>query len=153
MPVIGDDGRREESRQLEPAVAVRRDQHRDLDALVAKPGDTPGPLPLDHGSALERQAELGEKLDGGIEGFYHDAYVVHPLESHFNDLPDRSTFSSACQVAAVAYGRCPLIDPCMRASFHWPLSLTSTRVRRPVGPAGRYLGTVGHHGRALVRAT
>src|SRR5262249_15698839 len=82
VPVIGDCGWREESRKLEPTVAVRGDQHGDLDALGPQSGDTPGPLAFDHGSAFEAQPELGEKRDRGIEGFYYDAHVVHPLESH-----------------------------------------------------------------------
>ena len=35
VPVIGDHRRREKARELEPAVAVRRAHHGDLDALVA----------------------------------------------------------------------------------------------------------------------
>ena len=35
VPVVGDHGRREEARELEPAVAVRRAHHGDLDALIA----------------------------------------------------------------------------------------------------------------------
>jgi hypothetical protein len=80
--VIGDDGRSKESRQLEPTMSVRGDQHGDLDALVPQTGDASGPFAFDHGSPLELQAELGEERDGGVEGFHDDAYVVHPLESH-----------------------------------------------------------------------
>src|SRR6266516_368553 len=36
VPVIGDDRRREKSREFDPAVAVRRAHHGDLDALVAQ---------------------------------------------------------------------------------------------------------------------
>ena len=59
--MIGDDGRREESRKLEPTVAVGGDQHGDLDALGPQPGDAPGPLSFDHGSPFEFQAKLGEE--------------------------------------------------------------------------------------------
>ena len=41
VPVIGDHRRREKSRELEPAVAVRRTHHGDLDALVAQSSDAP----------------------------------------------------------------------------------------------------------------
>src|SRR5215207_10125417 len=82
VPVVGDDGRGEESRKLEPTVAVWGDQHGDLDALGPQSGDAPGPVAFDRGSAFEFQAKLGEEGNGGIEGFYHDAYVVHPLKSH-----------------------------------------------------------------------
>ena len=71
-------GRGEESRELEPAVAVRRAHHGDLYALVAQSGDTPGPFSFDHGSPFELEAKLGKKRDSGIEGFHHDADVVHP---------------------------------------------------------------------------
>ena len=40
-PVISHDWGREESRELESAVAVRSAHHGDLDALVGQPGDTP----------------------------------------------------------------------------------------------------------------
>jgi hypothetical protein len=39
VPMVGDDRRREKVRELEPAVAVRRSHHGDLDALVAQSGD------------------------------------------------------------------------------------------------------------------
>jgi hypothetical protein len=77
--VIGDDWRGEESRKLEPTVAVWGDQHRNLHALGPQPGDAPSPLPFDGGSPFEPQAELDEEGDSGIEGFYDDADVVHPL--------------------------------------------------------------------------
>ena len=31
---------------------------------------------------FEFETELGEELDGVIEGFHHDADVVHPLKRH-----------------------------------------------------------------------
>src|SRR5690606_3804568 len=52
----------------------------DLDALVAQPGDAPGPFSLDHGSPFELQAKLGEKSNDLIERLDHDAHVIHPLE-------------------------------------------------------------------------
>src|SRR5213075_194143 len=44
VPVIADHIRSEESRELEPAVAVRSAHHGDLDALVAQSRDAPCPL-------------------------------------------------------------------------------------------------------------
>ena len=41
VPVIGDHRRREKSREFDPAVAVRRTHHGDLDALVAQSSDAP----------------------------------------------------------------------------------------------------------------
>jgi hypothetical protein len=75
--VIGDYRRGEKSRDLEPAVAIWGDHHGDLDALVAQSGDAPGPFSFDCVSPFELQAKLGEKRDGLIEGFYHDANIVH----------------------------------------------------------------------------
>jgi hypothetical protein len=43
--VIGDDRRREKARELDPAVAVRRSHHGDLDALVADSGLRPDQSP------------------------------------------------------------------------------------------------------------
>src|SRR4051812_13723891 len=39
VPVIGDRRRREEAREFDPAVAVRRTHHGDLDALVTQSSD------------------------------------------------------------------------------------------------------------------
>jgi hypothetical protein len=44
----------------------------------------PSPVTRHRGSPFECEAKLGEKSDGGIEGFYHDADVVHPLYSHIS---------------------------------------------------------------------
>ena len=61
IPMVGDDGRGEKSRKLEPAVTVRRDHHGDLDVLIPQSGDAPGPLSFDGGSPFQCQAKLGEK--------------------------------------------------------------------------------------------
>jgi hypothetical protein len=87
VPVIGNDGRGKESRKLEATVTVWSDQHGDLDVLMPQSGDAPSPLSFDRGSPFESQAKLDEKWDRGIEGFYHDAYVVHPLKSHILSDP------------------------------------------------------------------
>ena len=59
--MIGDHRRREKAREFEPAVAVRRAHHGDLNALVAQSRDAPCPLAFDGGFAFELQAKLGEK--------------------------------------------------------------------------------------------
>src|SRR5947209_4696057 len=82
VPVIGNDGRCEESRKLEPAVAVRRDHHGDLDALRLQARDAARPLPFDHRPPLEPQTQLGEERDGVIERLHDDANVVHPRDGH-----------------------------------------------------------------------
>ena len=63
-------------------MAIGRDQHGDLDALAAQSGDAPGPFSFHHGAPFELHAKLGEKSDGGIEGFDHDAHVVHAFKRH-----------------------------------------------------------------------
>src|SRR6266511_1782868 len=65
VPVIGDCRRGEKARELEPAVAIGRDQHSDLDALVAQSGDAPGPVAFNRGSPFELHAKLGKKSDRG----------------------------------------------------------------------------------------
>src|SRR5690349_19188358 len=61
---------------------VRRDHHRDLDALRAEAGDAPGPFAFDRHSPFEFQAELGEERNGGIERFDHDTDVIHSPNGH-----------------------------------------------------------------------
>ncbi|MND09034.1 hypothetical protein D3C83_320670 [compost metagenome] len=58
-------------------MTVGRDHHGDLDALVAESGDASGPFSFDPGSSFELHPELGEEGDRLIEGFHHDADVVH----------------------------------------------------------------------------
>src|SRR5947209_12264091 len=82
VPVISGHRRREKSRELEPAVAVWRAHHGDLHALVAQSSDALCPLAFYHGSPFELEAELSEKRDCGIEGFHHDADVVHSFQRH-----------------------------------------------------------------------
>src|SRR5207253_9512698 len=89
VPVIGDDRRREKSREFDPAVAVRHAHHGDLDALVAQSSDAPRPVSFDHGSPFEFEAQLSEKRDSGIKRFHHDADVVHPSKRHAAILADR----------------------------------------------------------------
>jgi quercetin dioxygenase-like cupin family protein len=63
VPVVRDRRRGEKPRELEPAVAVGRPHHGDLDALVAQSRDASGPLAFDHGLPLEFEAELAKELD------------------------------------------------------------------------------------------
>src|SRR5437660_12768742 len=86
VPVIGDHRRRDKLRELEPAVAVWRAHHGDLNALVAQASDAPCPLAFYHGSPFELEAELSEKSESGIEGFHHDADVVHSCKRHVSIL-------------------------------------------------------------------
>src|SRR5262245_30916492 len=61
VSVILDDGRREIATELEPAMAIRRSHHRDLDVLIAEPGHTPGPFAFDRGASFELQTELAKE--------------------------------------------------------------------------------------------
>ncbi len=65
--MVGDDGRGEKTRKLQAALAIGRDHHRDLDALIAQSGDASSPFAFDGGAALQRQTEFGEEGDGVIE--------------------------------------------------------------------------------------
>jgi hypothetical protein len=58
VPVVGHHGRRDEPREFEAAVAVRRAHHRDLHALVAEAGDAPCPFSFHDALTLELEAEL-----------------------------------------------------------------------------------------------
>src|SRR5205807_869181 len=103
VPVISDHRRRDKSRELEPAVAIWRAHHGDLHALVAQSSDAPCPHAFYHGSPFELEAELSEKRDSGIEGFHHDADVVHSCQRHVSILScvvrpvnERETRSQGC---------------------------------------------------------
>ena len=63
-------------------MGVRRTHHGDLDAYGVQPGDALCPASFDRGSPFEFEAEVGENRDSGIQGFHHDADVVHPQNRH-----------------------------------------------------------------------
>lgn len=112
VAVVGDDGRGEETREFEPAVAVGRDHHGDLDALVAQAGDATGPFAFDRGSPFERQAEFGEEGDGVVEGFHHDADVVHAQQlasSHDSGPVGRGRRPIVAETRAGVRGTKPVI--------------------------------------------
>ena len=77
VAVIGYHRRREEPRQLEPAVTIRRTHHGNLDPHAAQSGDAICPGSFDWGAPLEFEAKFGEKLNGGVQVFYDDAHIVH----------------------------------------------------------------------------
>src|SRR5262245_27488992 len=102
--MIGDDGWREETAQLEPTVTVRRTHHSNLDAHVAQSGDVIGPVSFHWGAPLELEAKFGEELNGGINVFHHDADVVHTLDRHDVPLAGEPTApSAACSCRAVHF--------------------------------------------------
>ncbi|CAK7261668.1 protein of unknown function (plasmid) [Shinella sp. WSC3-e] len=85
--MICDNGWSEEAGEFEPAVAVGRPHHGDLDMLVAETSDAPGPLALDHRPSFQFKAEFEKEIDHGIEVFDHDPDIVHSLQRHGSDLP------------------------------------------------------------------
>jgi hypothetical protein len=80
--VIGDNGRRQEAGQLNPAVAVRRTHHGNLDAHVMQPGDAICPASFNWGTSLESETKFCEEFNGGINVFDHDADVIHTRNCH-----------------------------------------------------------------------
>ena len=86
VAVIRDDGRREEAGELEPAVAVRRAHHGNLDALIAQSSDTSGPFSFDRGPPFELEAQLAKEINRPSEVIDDDSYVVHPFERHVSNL-------------------------------------------------------------------
>ena len=86
VSVIRDDRRHEEAGELEPAVAVGRAHHGNLDALIAQSSDTSGPFSLDCGPAFELEAELAKEINRRSEVIDDDSYVVHPCKRHVCNL-------------------------------------------------------------------
>src|SRR5262249_37657853 len=86
VTMVRDWRRSEKAGELEPAVAVRRAHHGDLDALVAESSDTSGPFTFDRGQPFELEAELAKEINRRLEVIDHDSYVVHPLERHVSNL-------------------------------------------------------------------
>jgi hypothetical protein len=78
--------RREKPGELEPAVAVRRAHHGNLDALIAQSSDTSGPFSFDRGLPFEIEAELAKEIDRRGEIIDDDSYVVHPFKRHVSNL-------------------------------------------------------------------
>ncbi len=85
VSVISDHLRRKETREFEPAVAIWRAHHGDLNALVTQAGNTSCPFALNQGLAFDLEAELAEELDCRCQVLNDDANVVHP-EGHLASL-------------------------------------------------------------------
>ena len=84
--MIRDGGRREKAGELEPAEAVRRAHHGNLDALIAQSSDTSSPFSFDRGLPFEIEAELAKEIDRRGEIIDDDSYVVHPFKRHGSNL-------------------------------------------------------------------
>jgi hypothetical protein len=76
VAMIRDRRRREEAGELEPAVAVRRAHHGNLDALIAQSSDTSGPFSFDRGPPFELEAELAKEINRPSEVIDDDFNVV-----------------------------------------------------------------------------
>ncbi len=86
VAVIRDDRRREETRELETAVAVRCAHHGNLDALTGKSGDTSCPFSFDHSPPFELKAELSKEINCPSEVIDDDSYVIHSFDRHESNL-------------------------------------------------------------------
>jgi hypothetical protein len=75
--VVRDSGRGKKSRNLEPAVTIGGNHHSNLYALSAQSRNATSPFTFDYESPFELQSYFREKRDGIIEGFNHDANIVH----------------------------------------------------------------------------
>src|SRR5262249_25451769 len=84
--MIRDGRRHEKAGELEPAVAVRRAHHGNLDALIAQSSDTPSPFSFDRGPPFELEAELAKEINRRCKVIDDDSYVVHPCERHVSNL-------------------------------------------------------------------
>ena len=86
--MIRDDRRREETGELETAVAVRCAHHGNLDALIAQSRDTSRPFSFDRAPTLKLEAEFSKEINCAIEVIDDDSYIVHPFECHVSNLQD-----------------------------------------------------------------
>ena len=84
--MIRDDRRREETGELETAVAVRCAHHGNLDALIGKSGDTSCPFSFDRGLPFEFKAELSKEINCRSEVIDDDSYVIHSFKRHASNL-------------------------------------------------------------------
>src|SRR4029077_7018542 len=84
--MIRDDRRREKTGELQPAVAVRRAHHGNLDALIAQSSDTSGPFSFDRGPPFELEGELAKEINRRCKVIDDDSYVVHPFERHVSNV-------------------------------------------------------------------
>ena len=88
LAVIRDGRWRDEAGELEPAVAVRRPHHGDLDALIVQSSDTSGPFSFDRRPPFELEAEFTKKINRPSQVIDDDSYVIHSFERHLSNLRD-----------------------------------------------------------------
>src|SRR5919198_3585447 len=85
VPVAAPARRGVKLRQLEPSVAIRALQHRDLRADALETHHAVHPTALDRSLALQLESELDEERGRGGEVVDHDADVIHALDRHAHD--------------------------------------------------------------------
>jgi hypothetical protein len=168
VSVIGDHRRRDKSRELKPAVAVWRAHHGDFNTLVTQSSDAPCPRAFCCGSPFELQAELSKKRDSGIEGFHHDADVVHSSKRHASILlggsaPPRHLWvlvalgrASAAATRALYDATAPVLQPWLpplksRADVGRRLFLARSRTAAPDELLRRALPQTSNSGAAAPR--
>ena len=84
--MIRDDRWPEESGELQTAVAVGCAHHRNLDALIAQPGNTSCPFSFDDSPPFELKAELLKEINRLLEVIDDDSYIIHSFERHASNL-------------------------------------------------------------------
>src|ERR671923_1882792 len=82
VPVAAPARRGVKLRQLEPSVAIRGLQHRDLRADALETHHAVHPTTLDRSLALQLESELDEERRRRGEVVDHDAHVIHALDRH-----------------------------------------------------------------------
>jgi hypothetical protein len=120
--VIRDGRRPEKPGELEPAVAVRRAHHGNLDALVAKSSDSSGPLSFDRGPPFEIEAELAKESDRRFEIIDDDSYIVHPFKRHVSNLQgghysDNGPWGNCSEAVSTRCSHVSASRLCRRAPF------------------------------------
>src|SRR5919198_5057002 len=80
VPVAAPARRGVKLRQLEPSVAIRSLQHRDLRADALETHHAVHPTALERSLGLQLESELDEERRRGGEVVDHDAHVVHALD-------------------------------------------------------------------------
>jgi hypothetical protein len=98
--MIGDHGRREKSRRLDPTVAVGRTHHGYLDTLVPQSGDAPCPLALDQTVAFELEPELDKLVDVLSSGWSAATTGDDICQRTSWSEPDVETVRTACRAGA-----------------------------------------------------
>src|SRR5437764_8648112 len=95
----------EESGELEPAVAIRRAHHGNLDALIAESSDTSGPFSFDRRPPFDLEAEFAKEINRRSEVLDDDADVVHPFERHVSNLQGAGQILARCTGSRCRTGR------------------------------------------------